>query len=164
MATIYYPTTTKANPALANTTSWWSGGTGNYNALMVDLRHDLAHGLQFRANYTWSKNLDDGSAWNTSVSANTPAFVEVPQLPHLDYGPAATDMRHAGGDQRRRMICRSGAGKAVLRQCGRAVDRLVSRVDAGDDCERCRRAFRSRRSLGITRRARAIRATRCGRT
>jgi hypothetical protein len=91
--TIFYPTTTKANPALANSTSWWSGGSGNYNALEVDLRHDLSHGLQLRANYTWSKNLDDGSAWNTSVSANTPAFVAVPQRPHLDYGPAATDVR-----------------------------------------------------------------------
>jgi hypothetical protein len=84
----------KANPAVANTTSWWSGGSGNYNALVVDFRHDLSHGLQFRANYTWSKNLDDGSAWNTSVSSNTPAFVSVPSLPHLDYGSAATDIRH----------------------------------------------------------------------
>jgi hypothetical protein len=91
---IYYPTTTKANNAVANTTSWWSGGTGNYNAFIVDLRHNLSHGLQFRINYTWSKNLDDGSAWNTSVSSNTPAFVSVPALPHLDYGPAATDVRH----------------------------------------------------------------------
>jgi len=91
---IYYPTTTKANNAVANTTSWWSGGTGNYNAFFVDLRHNLSHGLQFRINYTWSKNLDDGSAWNTSVSSNTPAFVAVPALPHLDYGPAATDVRH----------------------------------------------------------------------
>ena len=90
---VYYPTVTKANNAVANTTSWWSGGSGNYNALVVDLRHDLSHGLQFRINYTWSKNLDDGSAWNTSVSSNTPAFVEVPALPHLDYGPAATDVR-----------------------------------------------------------------------
>ena len=92
--TVYYPTTTKANPAVANTTSWWAGGSGNYNALVIDFRHDLARGVQFRANYTYSKNLDDGSAWNTSVSSNTPAFVEVPSLPHLDYGPAATDIRH----------------------------------------------------------------------
>jgi hypothetical protein len=79
----------KANPAVANTTSWWSGGSGNYNALVVDVRHQLSHGLQLRGNYTWAKNLDDGSAWNTSVSSNTPAFVSVPSLPHLDYGPAA---------------------------------------------------------------------------
>ena len=93
--TIYYPTTTKANPALANSTSWYSTGSGNYNALVVDLRHDLTHGLRLRANYTYSKNLDNGSAWNTSVSANTPAFTEVPSLPALDYGPAATDVRNA---------------------------------------------------------------------
>ncbi len=91
--TVFYPNSTKANPALANTTSWFSGGSANYNGLVVDVRHDLYRGLQMRANYTWSKNLDDGSAWNTSVSANTPAYVEVPGLPHLDYGPAATDVR-----------------------------------------------------------------------
>lgn len=93
--TIYYPTTTKANSALANTTSWFSAGNGNYNALILDLRHDLTHGLRFRVNDTWSRNLDDGSAWNTSVSANTPAFVSVPSLPRLDYGPAATNVRNA---------------------------------------------------------------------
>ena len=92
---IYYPTTTKPNTALANSTSWYSTGSGNYTALIVDVRHDLTHGLRLRANYTYSKNLDNGSAWNTSVSANTPAFTEVPSLPALDYGPAATDIRNA---------------------------------------------------------------------
>ena len=77
--TVYYPTTTRANPALANTTSWVSAGTASYDALEVDLRHRIAHGFQLRATSTYSKNLDDGSAWNTSVSANTPAFVSVPQ-------------------------------------------------------------------------------------
>ncbi|HZD77103.1 MAG TPA: carboxypeptidase-like regulatory domain-containing protein, partial [Acidobacteriaceae bacterium] len=92
--TIYYPTTVKANPALTNTTSWVSNGNASYNALEVDVRRSYANGLQFRANYTWSKNLDNGSALNTSVSANTPAFVGVPRLPNLDYGLAATDIRN----------------------------------------------------------------------
>jgi len=92
--TIYYPTTVKANPAVANTTSWVSQGIANYNALTVDLRRQYANGLQLRANYTFAKNLDNGSAWNTSVSANTPAFVSFPANPHLDYGPAATDIRN----------------------------------------------------------------------
>ena len=92
--TIYYPATTKANPALANTTSWVSQGSSSYNALEVDLRRSIANGLAFRANYTFARNLDDGSAWNTSVSANTPAFVEYPNNPGLDWGPAATDVRH----------------------------------------------------------------------
>ena len=86
---------TYANPALANTTSWVSGGRGLYNALEVDVRRSFANGLQFRGNYTWSKNLDDGSAWNTSVSGNTPAFVEFPLQPKLDWGPAATDVRQS---------------------------------------------------------------------
>ena len=122
---IYYPTTTKANPALANSTSWWSGGSGNYNALIVDLRHDLSHGLQFRANYTWAKNLDDGSAWNTSVSANTPAFVEVPPLPHLDYGPAATDIRSSANINATYDLP-FGNGKAFLSNTSKFTGHVIS--------------------------------------
>jgi hypothetical protein len=92
--TIYYPTTSKPNTALANSTSWVSQGTSFYHALEVDLRRSLANGLTLRANYTYARNLDDGSAWNTSVSANTPAFVEYPNQPSLDWGPAATDIRN----------------------------------------------------------------------
>ena len=84
-----------ANPALANSTSWVSQGVALYNALEVDVRRNFGSGVQFRGNYTYAKNLDDGSAWNTSVSGNTPAFVEFPLRPKLDWGPAATDVRHA---------------------------------------------------------------------
>jgi Carboxypeptidase regulatory-like domain len=94
--TVFYPSTTKANPKVANTTSWVSQGVSNYNALEVDVRRQLAHGLQLRGVYTFASNLDDGTAWNTSVSANTPAFVMYPGNPRLDYGPAATNIRHAG--------------------------------------------------------------------
>ncbi len=93
--TAFYPTgATNANPALANSTSWVSQGVGLYNSLVVDVRRSFANGFQFRGNYTYSKNLDDGSAWNTSVSGNTPAFVEFPLRPKLDWGPAATDVRN----------------------------------------------------------------------
>jgi hypothetical protein len=115
----------KANPNVANTTSWWSGGSGNYNALVVDLRHDLSRGLQFRANYTWSKNLDDGSAWNTSVSSNTPAFVSVPSLPHLDYGPAATDLRQILAINATYELP-FGKGKTFLGNTNNTVDRFIS--------------------------------------
>ena len=94
--TPFYPTgSTNANPALANSTSWVSQGVGDYNSLVVDVRRSFGSGFQFRGNYTYSKNLDDGSAWNTSVSGNTPAFVEFPLDPQLDWGPAATDVRHS---------------------------------------------------------------------
>ena len=122
---IYYPNTTKANPAVANTTSWWAGGSGNYNALIVDLRHDLTHGVQLRANFTWAKNLDDGSAWNTSVSSNTPAFVEVPSAPHLDYGPAATDIRHAVAINATYELP-FGSGKEYFANAGGAAEKFIS--------------------------------------
>ena len=89
---VYYPSTTDVNPNLANSTSWVSQGTGLYNALEVDARHSYANGFQLRGNYTWSKNLDDGSAWNTSVSGNTPAFVSFPLNPKARLG--------SGGDRR----------------------------------------------------------------
>ncbi|MGB6696274.1 MAG: carboxypeptidase-like regulatory domain-containing protein [Terracidiphilus sp.] len=93
--TVYYPTTTLANPNLANTTSWISEGYSNYNALEVDVSKKLARGFQLRGVYTWSRNLDDGSAWNTSVSSNTPAYVSFPGNANVDYGPAATNISHA---------------------------------------------------------------------
>lgn len=92
----YFPAGAEdANPDLANSTSWVSQGVGLYNALEADVRRSYSNGLQFRGNYTWSKNLDDGSAWNTSVSGNTPAYVEFPFNPKLDWGPAATDVRQS---------------------------------------------------------------------
>ncbi len=123
--TVYYPSTTKLNPAVANTTSWTSGGSANYNGFTADLRHSLSHGLQLRANYTFSKNLDNGSAWNTSVSANTPAFVSVPSLPRLDYGPAATDVRHLAAINGSYDLP-FGPNHAFLSGSGPALARVVS--------------------------------------
>jgi Carboxypeptidase regulatory-like domain len=95
--TVFYPAgALNANPSLANSTSWVSQGVGLYNSLVVDVRRSFGNGFQVRGNYTYSKNLDDGSAWNTSVSGNTPAFVEFPLDPKLDWGPGATDVRHSG--------------------------------------------------------------------
>ena len=93
--TIYYTSTKLANPNLANATSWVSEGISNYNALEVDVKRRVANGLELRGVYTWSRNLDDGSAWNTSVSSNTPAFVSFPGNPKADYGLAATNISHA---------------------------------------------------------------------
>ena len=90
----YPPGSTNANPDLANTITWVSSGIGMYNAFTADLKRSFAKGVQFRANYTFAKNLDNGTAWNTSVSVNSPGFVMFPLRPKLDWGPAATDIRH----------------------------------------------------------------------
>jgi hypothetical protein len=123
--TIYYPSTVKANPQVANTTSWVSGGSSNYNALEVDVRRNVYRGLQFRVNYTFARNLDNGSAWNTSVSANTPAFVSYPGNPRLDYGPAATDIRHLLAINGTYQLP-VGRGHLFLSSASPFVDRAVS--------------------------------------
>ena len=95
--TIYYPKGAPfANPSLANTTTWMSEGVSSYNAMVVDVRQNLSHGLQFRGSYTWSKSMDDGTAWNSSVGANAPGFVMFPLNPKLDWGLANTDIRNLG--------------------------------------------------------------------
>jgi hypothetical protein len=111
--------------ALANTTSWISQGSSSYHALEIDLRRSLANGLAFRANYTYARNLDDGSAWNTSVSANTPAFVSYPNNPGLDWGPAATDLRHVAAFNASYDLP-FGNGKGLLAGRGPLGDHIVS--------------------------------------
>jgi len=91
----FYPTgAVNANPALANTTTWMSEGLSSYHALQVDVNRRFSKGFQFRGVYTWSKNLDDGTALNSSVGANAPGFVMFPLYPKLDWGPSTTDVRH----------------------------------------------------------------------
>ncbi len=86
-----------ANPAVANTTHWFSEGVSSYNGLEVDVNHHFSHGLQFRGVYTFSKALDDGDSMNTSVATNSPAFASNPLNPlQADYGRASFDIRHAG--------------------------------------------------------------------
>jgi hypothetical protein len=93
---IYYPAGSPlANPKVANTTTWWSSGDSNYNALQVDVSHRLSHGLQIRGVYTHAKSLDDGTAWNSSVGANAPGFVMYPANPKIDWGLSTYDVRDA---------------------------------------------------------------------
>jgi Carboxypeptidase regulatory-like domain len=96
--TVYYPPgALLANPKLANTTTWVSQGVSSYNALEIDVNRRFSHGLQIRGVYTYSKSLDDGTAWNSSVAVNAPAFVMFPLNPKLDWGPSTIDVRHLAG-------------------------------------------------------------------
>jgi hypothetical protein len=90
----YAPGSPLANPNVAATTTWWSSGHSNYNALSIDVNHRLAHGFQIRGVYTFAKSLDDGTAWNSSVGANAPGFVMYPPNPRIDWGLSTYDVRH----------------------------------------------------------------------
>jgi hypothetical protein len=93
---IYYPANAPlANDAVWNTTHWLSEGISSYHGLEVDVNRRLGKRLQFRANYTFAKTLDDGDNMNTSVATNSPAFVANPLDPKADYGRASFDVQHA---------------------------------------------------------------------
>lgn len=92
---IYYPKGARlANPNLANTTTWFSEGDSSYNALELDVNKHFSNGFQLRGVYTFSKSLDDGTAWNSSVASNAPGFVMFPLNTKWDWGLSTTDVRN----------------------------------------------------------------------
>jgi hypothetical protein len=82
------PSTPRANPAIANTWTWFSEGTSSYNALQVDLSRRFSHGLSFRGVYTFSKALDDGDSMNQTTAGNAPGLVSNPYNLRADKGLA----------------------------------------------------------------------------
>jgi hypothetical protein len=88
------PSTPRANPALANTWTWFSVGDSNYHALQVDVNRRFSHGVSFRGVYTWSKALDDGDSLNATAAGNAPGLVSNPFNLRADYGLATYDVRH----------------------------------------------------------------------
>jgi hypothetical protein len=94
--TFYIPAgTPRANPALANTWTWFSRGDSSYHALQVDLRRRFSHGLSVRGVYTWSKTLDDGDSLNQTTANNAPGLVSNPFNLRADKGLATFDVRNA---------------------------------------------------------------------
>jgi hypothetical protein len=88
--------TPKANPALGNTWTWFSVGTSSYNALQLDVRRRLSHGLTMRGVYTWSKSLDDGDSLNQTTAGNAPGLASNPFNLPADKGLATYDVRNIG--------------------------------------------------------------------
>jgi len=97
VGTYYIPVgTPKANPALANTWTWFSIGNSSYNALQLDVRRRLSHGLSLRGVYTWSKTLDDGDSLNQTTAGNAPGLASNPFDLASDKGLATYDVRNIG--------------------------------------------------------------------
>lgn len=95
--TYYIPAgTPKANPALANTWTWFSVGTSSYNALQVDVTRRFSHGLSFRGVYTFSKALDDGDSMNQTTAGNAPGLVSNPYNLRADKGLATFNATNLG--------------------------------------------------------------------
>jgi hypothetical protein len=91
--TFFVPTNVKANPAIANTWTWFSEATSSYHALQVDLNHRFSSGFSVRGVYTFSKALDDGDSLNATTSGGGPALVANPFDIAADKGLATYDVQ-----------------------------------------------------------------------
>jgi hypothetical protein len=89
--TLYVPGPGRAlpNPKLGAGFFWYTEGNSSYNALQVDVIHRFSNGLQFRANYTWSKDLDMNSALTGAQANNQPQMILDPYDVRRDWGPSA---------------------------------------------------------------------------
>src|SRR5581483_3069496 len=92
----YVPTSTRANPAIANTWTYFSEGDSSYNGLQVDMRRRFSKGLYFRGVYTWSKTIDDGDSLNATTSGGEPALASNPFNLRADRGFGNFDVRNVG--------------------------------------------------------------------
>ncbi len=89
----YIPVTTRPNPFLGPGFFWYTEGNTSYHSLQLDVTHRVSHGLQFRANYTYSKDLDTNSALTIAQANNQPQMVMDRNNLGRDWGPSALDAR-----------------------------------------------------------------------
>ncbi len=82
----------RPNPLLGAGFFWYTEGNTSYNALQIDVTRRLSHGLQFRGNYTWSKNLDINSALTGAQANNQPQMVMDRNDLHRDWGLSALNV------------------------------------------------------------------------
>ncbi len=90
------PSTPRANPAIANTWTWFSRGDSSYHSLQAEAQRRFSHGFTLRGAYTFSKVLDDGDSLNQTTAGNAPGLVANPYNLRADKGLGTFDVRHIG--------------------------------------------------------------------
>jgi hypothetical protein len=68
------------NPQIGGGDYWNVTGSGNYNALLAEAKHNFSHQFMADAQFTWSKSLDTSSAPYSEQ--------DYPYDPALNYGPS----------------------------------------------------------------------------
>ena len=95
----------QANPFAAGQSilEMTNAGYSNYNALQIDFRQRLNHGMQFDANYTWAHSLENnvqgsitpgyyGGGGNGNSGNSSPGYYTLRNT-HLNYFPSSFDIR-----------------------------------------------------------------------
>lgn len=87
----YFSGGSRINPNRGPVSVRDNGSSSNYNAIEVDGTHNFSHGFLIRANYTYSKDLDNGSeifsTFSTGGNTAYPADLS-PGGRRQDYGPS----------------------------------------------------------------------------
>lgn len=111
-----------ANPNAAFVNILTNDSRSNYNALQIELRKRFSYGLQFQADYTWSKAMVEGDAQGNN---------QADLAQHLTLRNPALDYRRSSQDQTQRFIANGvyelpfGKGKPFLDSSNGVVDRIV---------------------------------------
>jgi hypothetical protein len=88
----YIPPGTRPNPYLSAGFFWYTEGNSSYNALQAEATRRVSQGLEFRASYTWAKNLDVNSALTGAQANNQAQMVLDRNDLGRDWGPSALDI------------------------------------------------------------------------
>ena len=89
----YIPVGTRPNPYLGAGFFWYTEGNSQLQRA-ADRRdsHRLSRGLQIRANYTWSKNLDMNSGLTGAQAQNQSQMIMDRNDLRRDWGPSALNV------------------------------------------------------------------------
>ncbi len=107
-----------------------NSGFSNYNALQIDFRQRLYHGMQFNANYTLAHSLGTSVQGSTAPGVyggsgnSAPGFYTL-RNKHLNYFPSSFDIRHVlhiSGTY----DLPFGRGKELFGNSNRVVDRIIN--------------------------------------
>jgi hypothetical protein len=99
-------------------------GNASYNALQTDITKRLTKGLQFRANYTWSKSLDTSSGLIGNIHSNEQQTVVNVYHTRQDWGPSGMDIRHQFSANMSYELP-FGAGKQFMSGTHGAIEKIV---------------------------------------
>ncbi|MFZ0800402.1 MAG: carboxypeptidase regulatory-like domain-containing protein, partial [Terriglobales bacterium] len=82
------------NPNYGNISFRTNCCDSNYHAFQTTMRKRFSSGLQFNANYTYAKAMDDVSDAFTTKNVSAAAYPTDSEDPHFDYGPADYNVKH----------------------------------------------------------------------
>ena len=121
----FIPVGSRPNRFLSGGFFWYTEGNSSYNALQIDLTRRLSRGLQLRANYTWSKNLDMNSGLTGAQANNQAQMILDRNDLRRDWGASALDITSQSSISARYELP-FGGGKHWLASSGGLEKKLVS--------------------------------------